>query len=262
MAGVHDRGPSRRSRDPVRKQQPPEHMNLTDKTALITGASRGIGAAITRLLLARGCRVTGLSRTPPEAESGRHDHYRHVAIDLARLDDLPQQLKALRKQLDDIDILIANAGYGRFGSLEEFSASQIRRLVDVNLTSQMLLVREFLPGMKTRRRGHIVLMGSEAALSGSRKGTVYCATKFALRGFAQALRDETASRGIRVTLVNPGMVQTAFFDDLNFAPGEDADAHLLSEDVATAIVSALEARTGCCIEEINLSPQRKVIEFD
>ena len=236
-------------------------MDLKDKTALITGASRGIGAAVASRLLSRGCKIVGLSRTPPRNELLNSNGYQHIETDLSRLDALPKQIKALHKQLDNIDILIANAGYGRFGSLEEFSASQIRQLVDVNLTSQMLMIREFLPAMKTRGHGHIVLMGSEAALSGARKGTVYCATKFALRGFAQSLREETATSGIRVTLINPGMVQTSFFDALNFTPGDAPDAHLQDSDIADAVEFALQARAGCCVDEINLSPQRNVIEF-
>ena len=104
-------------------------------------------------------------------------------------------------------------------------------------------------------------MGSEAALAGTAQGSLYCAAKFALRGLAQALRAECARAGIRVTLVNPGMVQSPFFDELDFRPGPASDNYILPEDVAEVIVQALTARDGTVLDEINLSPQKKVIEF-
>ena len=112
--------------------------------------------------------------------------------------------------------------------------------------------------MKRARHGHLIFTGSEAALTGTQKGSLYCAAKFALRGFAQALRAETARSGLRVTLINPGMVQSPFFDELDFQPGKDADNYILPEDVAEVITQALMARDGTVIDEINLSPQKKV----
>ena len=112
--------------------------------------------------------------------------------------------------------------------------------------------------MKRARHGHLIFTGSEAALTGTQKGSLYCAAKFALRGFAQALRAETARSGLRVTLINPGMVQSPFFDELDFQPGDDADNYILPEDVAEVITQALMARDGTVIDEINLSPQKKV----
>ena len=91
---------------------------------------------------------------------------------------------------------------------------------------------------------------------------MYCAAKFALRGFAQALRAECARSGIRVTLVNPGMVQTPFFDALDFRPGESPDCYILPEDVARTVAHVLAARPGTVFDEIDLSPQKRVIEFN
>ncbi len=226
---------------------------------LITGASRGIGAAIARKLLQDGCQVTGLSRKAGELES--EQGYRHVSCDFADLEALPTILKAQRKQLERLDGLILNAGFGRFASLEAFSARQIRELIDVNLTSQILVAREFLPLMKRYKAGDVVIIGSEAALRGGQRGAVYAATKFALRGFAQSLREECASAGVRVTLINPGMVQTDFFDGQNFRPAAAPGCHLLAEDVAGAVGFVLRSRPGACFDEINLSPQKKVIDF-
>lgn len=233
-------------------------MKLPGKNALITGASHGIGAAIAEQLIVQQCLVTGLSRTAP-GTTAISNGMKHQHIDFSLIEKLPTQLKNIHQQTGRLDILVCNAGYGRFGSLEEFSTSQIREMIDVNLTSQILVMREFIPAMKASGRGHIIIMGSESAIQGGKKGAVYAATKFALRGFSQSIREECSGNGIAVTLINPGMVKTGFFDALDFAPGENPDSHLQASDVAKAVIGALQSRPGCCINEINLSALKKVI---
>jgi short-subunit dehydrogenase len=161
----------------------------------------------------------------------------------------------------NLNASVCNAGQGRFGALEEFSYARIRGLMDLNFTSHAFLVRAFLPLLKKAGRGDLVFIGSEAALQGTQKGSLYCASKFALRGFAQALRQECPRAGLRVSIVNPGMVRTPFFDELDFAPGPDPANFVLPEDVAQAVSMILAARPGTVFDEINLSPQKRVIEF-
>jgi len=230
------------------------------RTMVVSGASSGIGRAIASLLLEQGHRVIGLGRDFSKCDI-RHPEFLPVCIDLAVLDTLPAALDRLDKSHPGIDALICCAGRGRFGSLEEFSCTQLRTLIDLNLTSHICLVRTLMPGMKQRSRGDIILMGSEAALAGGRRGSVYSAAKFGLRGFAQALRQECATSGIRVTIINPGMVKTAFFDELEFRPGDDPGNYILPEDVARAALAVLDTRAGTVIDEINLSPQKKVVRF-
>ena len=235
-------------------------MELSKRNILVTGASRGIGAAISRGLLAEGCKIMGIARRFDTTFPG-DDRFKAVELDLSELDDITQQLKKICRESAPVDGLVCNAGFGRFGSLEEFSSAQIRKLIDLNLTSQILLVREFLPAMKTQGFGDIIFMGSEAALKGGRQGAVYCATKFAVRGFAQSLREECSGSGVRVSIVNPGMVATDFFERLNFQPGKDADCRLVPDDIYAAVRLILTARPGANIDEINLSPHKKLIEF-
>jgi NADP-dependent 3-hydroxy acid dehydrogenase YdfG len=230
------------------------------KHIIVSGASSGIGRAISTRLLEQGYRVTGLARDFSKFPCD-NSRFTPVCMDLADLDELPAKLDALIKKDAAIDGLVCCAGSGRFGSLEEFSPAQIRKLLDLNLTSQLYLVRALLPGMKQRGTGNIVFMGSEAALAGGKRGAVYSAAKFGLRGLAQALRQECAASGLRVSIINPGMVQTAFFNELDFRPGEAADNYILPEDVAAAVQLILEAREGTVFDEINLSPQKKVIRF-
>jgi NADP-dependent 3-hydroxy acid dehydrogenase YdfG len=228
---------------------------------LVTGASSGIGRALCEKLLAEGHEAIGLARDFSKFPNPGQRFTSH-AIDLADLNRLPEHLKELVATYPALDALVLNAGVGRFGDLEQFSYEQIRQLIDLNFTSHAFVARAFLPQLKKVGRGHLVFTGSEAALAGSQKGSLYCAAKFALRGFAQALREECARSHIRITLVNPGMVQSPFFDHLDFRPGADSDNYILPEDVAEVIASALYAREGTVIDEINLSPQKKVIEFD
>lgn len=228
--------------------------------AIVTGASSGIGRAICEELLAEDHQIIGLAR---DFSKFPCDHPRFTAhsIDLSDLDPLPDRLRDLAKAHPKVDALICSAGAGRFGDLEQFSCAQIRHLIDLNFTSHAFLVRAFLPQMKRAAGGSLLFIGSEAALKGSQKGAVYCATKFALRGFAQALREECARSSIRVTIVNPGMVKTPFYDALDFAPGDDPDNYILPEDIARTAAVVLAARPGTVFDEINLSPQKRVIEF-
>jgi len=235
-------------------------MQQSGKTILVTGASSGIGRATTTLLLEQGYRVTGLARDFSKFPC--HDrHFTAVSMDLSDLDSLPDRLDELIRKEPAIDGVVCCAGSGRFGSLEEFSCAQIRKLLDLNLTSQVCLVRSLLPGMKQRKSGNIIFMGSEAALAGGKRGAIYSAAKFGLRGLAQALRQECAASGIQISIINPGMVKTAFFDELDFRPGDAADNYILPEDVARTVLLILEARQGTVFDEINLSPQKKVVRF-
>ena len=234
------------------------------RTFVVSGASSGIGRAICQRLLDDGDRVVGIARefAGTAAESAiEHDHFVPRVIDLSDLDALPTHLKALIVEHPEIDGLVCNAGRGRFGTLEQFSYDQIRDLMDLNFTSHAFLVRALLPTLR-RTGGDIIFTGSEAALQGRRKGAVYCASKFALRGFAQALREECGRNNIRVAIVNPGMVSTSFFDDLDFRPGPDPANYVLPEDVAAAVALVVGARPGTVFDEINLSPLKRVIDFN
>ena len=225
---------------------------------LLTGAGGGIGRSIATLLLSSDWRIVGLSRDPARSEFSQKE-FTQATIDLSDLAHLPEQLRLVASEHGDIDSVVCAAGVGRFGSLEEFSYEQIRELIDINLTSQLYVVRAFLPLLKRRGRGDVVLIGSEAALAGGARGAVYSATKFALRGFCQSLRQESAAAGIRVTLINPGMVRTGFFDQLDFEPGEDPTHAIVPEDIAVAVKMVLCARPETVFDEINLSPLKKVV---
>ncbi len=231
---------------------------MTQRKIVVTGASSGIGRETVVQLLKAGHSVIGIARdftkNPVQA-----DNFQSIRMEFGDIGACEADLKRLSKSINGVTDLVCCAGVGRFGSLEEFSFHQIKALMEINFTSQAYVVRAFLPQIKQYSRGNIVFIGSEAALSGSRRGSVYCASKFAMRGFAQALREECSANGVRVSIINPGMVKTPFFNELDFAPGDNAENYIEAADVAAAVVWVLESRAETVFDEINLSPLKKVI---
>ncbi len=236
-------------------------MVTEPRQVLVTGATSGIGRAIAERLLDGGHRVVGVGRNFGKLPALTGEFVEEI-VDLADLDTLSDRVTDLARRYPRIDAIAFCAGRGHFGSLEEFSYADIRALIDLNFTSQVFLARAFLPSMKRRTGpGDLVFIGSEAGLQGKRRGAVYCAGKFALRGLAQALRAECSRAGVRVSVVNPGMVRTPFFDDLDFEPGEDESNYILPADVAGAVEMILTARAGTVFDEIHLSPLKNVLRF-
>lgn len=235
-------------------------MHTVKRTVLVTGASSGIGRAIARNLLNQGHHVIGLSRDRARF-SRPMANFSPVQLDLSQLRELPQQLRELARAFPGIDAVVFSAGRGQFGSVEEFSYEQIEALMTLNFTSQAFLTRALLPSLKRKPRSDLIFIGSEAALKGSRKGAVYCASKFAVRGFTQALREECGKSNVRVCLINPGMVKTEFFEQLSFEPGDAASNYLVPEDIAETVAYVLNSRTHIVIDEINLNPLNKVVKF-
>ena len=234
---------------------------FNDQTYLVTGASSGIGKATARMLLAEGANVVGISRSQCTGTEGQDEDsgFTWLQCDLSDFEALNRKISSLLRKIGPLRGVILCHGFGDFGSLENFSVDRIRKLVDTNLTSCILVSRLVLPVMKRQEEGDLVFIGSESAMVGGKKGAVYCATKFGLRGFVQSLRSECAASGIRVSIVNPGPVDTGFFMDLDFGPGENRENFLEAGDVAEAVGAILRMPAGSVVDEVNLSPQTRVI---
>lgn len=235
-------------------------MRPLTRTILVTGASSGIGRAVARRLLNQQHHVIGLCRDENRF-SIAHPNFTPFGLNLLNLSTIASTCKQLQQKHSGLDAVVFAAGYGQFGSLEQFSYLQIEQLLTVNLTAQIFMTRALLPKLKQKSHSNLIYIGSEAALKGSRNGSIYCASKFALRGFTQALRDECGKSGVRVSLINPGMVDTEFFTELHFRPGRQPEHALQADDVADAVDYILHAREQSSIDEINLNPPNKVIEF-
>lgn len=222
---------------------------------LITGSSSGIGRAIAENMLNEGHSVIGLSRDHSKFVP-QTNHYYPFAIDFSKINSLEEQFRDIQTNHAP-DILICCAGYGDFKELEQFSVQQMLNLMNVNFLSQAILIKTFLPQLKAKKLGKVIILGSECALEGQKKGSLYCASKFALRGFAQSIRKECSTANVSVTLINPGMVNTPFFDKLSFAP--EPTHSIPVKQIAEIVSSLIRLDNNCVCEEINLQQMKKVI---
>jgi 3-hydroxy acid dehydrogenase / malonic semialdehyde reductase len=157
--------------------------------------------------------------------------------------------------------LILSAGSGYFGKLEELSYAKIASSVDLNLLSNIYITKTFLPHLKKAKRANIIFIGSSAALQGKKEGSIYCACKFAMRGFFQALREECASSNVRVSIIQPDLVSTPFYDKLHFKPKEGRMHSLAPEDIANVVELILSLDSHVVLDEILLSPLKRALEF-
>lgn len=230
---------------------------MNDKGCLlVTGGSRGIGRACCVALGEAGYRTLSLSRHAPDSALASDTH---VSIDLSDLDRTTELVKALLAK-HDISGLICNAGRGDIGSLENFSTRQIQQSITLNLISPLCIARQCLPALRKQKRSNIVFVGSTSALQGARYGSIYSAAKFGLRGVAQSLAHEVANANCHVGIVQPGMVRTGFFDELDFEPGPDEAHALLDSDVARAVLSMVSAPDHAVISELTVQPRQHVVQ--
>lgn len=217
---------------------------------VITGASSGIGAATARAAVADGWKVVVAARSVDklvelEGELGS-DVVLPVGCDVT---DWQDQQELVQKALDHfgrIDAFFANAGFGaKRGFLEE-STEHWRAMIDTNVYGVALSIRAVLPHFKSKNQGHILVTGSSA---GRRvvSGSVYSATKWAVGALGEALRQEVAATDIKMTLIEPGMVDTPFFDD---SPEEALNA----DDIARAALYALDQPAHVDVNEILVRP--------
>jgi short-subunit dehydrogenase len=236
-------------------------MRIQDKhRILLTGSSSGIGLEISRALLDAGYRVTGVARDPQRAGI-EHPDFEPLALDLSEPDEIDACLRKLCRE-QDFHGLVHCAGQGLFGSIEQFSMQQIERNIRLNLTSALHLAHHLVPGLRRRDHARMIFIGSESALQAGKKGALYSSAKFGLRGLAMALREDCARDGISVTLINPGMVRSPFFDNLNFAPGPEPSNAIEPKDVADCVLHVLHSSPQIIYDEINLSPRNKSIDFN
>ena len=233
---------------------------IKERKVLVTGSSDGIGRSITLSLLKSGAKVIGLARDHSKFNPETKNYIKYKT-DFSNEEILLNTIAKIIKEHKDLDCLVSNAGFGKFGTLETFSTKEINDFIFTNLTSHMILTNKILPHLKKIRKGNIIFIGSESALKGGKNGSLYSAAKFGLRGFSQSIREESCSKNIHVSLINPGMVRTSFFNNLDFMPGEDKSNAIEPDDIGKIIIDILSTRSGSVIEEINLSPLKKVIKF-
>lgn len=232
---------------------------LTGATALVTGASRGIGLAIARRLAQLGSRVSLCARDSTRLEAAasglRNEGFDVLATvaDVTHAGEIQKLVDKTHRQLGPIDILINNAGIGRFGPAHQFTEADWDAVLDTNLKSVFLVTRAVAPGMIERKAGHIVNIGSLAGKNAFAGGGIYCASKWGLMGLTACMAEDLRAHNIRVSVICPGSVAT------DFSPhtGRDTSKLLQPEDVAHAVATLVTQAPQSFISEIDLRPTQK-----
>lgn len=210
-------------------------MDLINKIAIVSGVSKGIGFALCKQLLDKGCKVYGLGRTQPELE---HPNFHFLSCDVRKEDEVAESVRTVIEKNGSIHILVNNAGLGYFGWLEQMPSEQWHEMFDTNIHGMYYCIKSVLPVMKEAQYGHIINIASTAALEGMPQVSAYCATKWAVKGLSESLFREVRDFRIKVTCVYPGSTKTDFFRN---SPGiQPHDYMLMPEDVALGMVQALE----------------------
>lgn len=211
-------------------------LRLAGRTALITGASSGIGAATASVLAHAGCHLLLVGRD----ESRLSEVARRTGGESLRADlNEPADVERVAAAGTVADLLVNNAGVGWAGKLEAMTAEEVVALIATNLTASVELTRRLVPAMRRRGRGHVVFVSSVAAL-GVQGEAVYAAGKAGVRTFAASLRHEVRQHGIGVTTVLPGGVRTPFFENRSRPYDRRFPRRVDPEVVADALVRAVE----------------------
>lgn len=228
-------------------------MNLQGKSAIVTGASLGIGLAITRSLVSRGVRVTGIARDAARLRTLSEqfgESFHPLPCDLGSPGQVTRAFAEVRGKLNSIDILVNNAGVGRFGAVDRMTNDDWDEMLATNVSGLYHCIREVVPVMKAQGAGHIVNIASIAGMVGYANASGYNATKFAVRGLSEALRKELEDFGIRVSAIYPGATDTMF------SGGHvDAGNPVISPvDIAGLVLHVLEHSSDCLVSEVVVRP--------
>jgi serine 3-dehydrogenase len=243
-------------------------MEIAGKTVLITGASSGIGAACADAFAASGCRVLlvarRMARLTEVAAVLRARYPVDVVVDTLDVRDrqaVEAWLAGLPEAWRAIDILVNNAGLARgLAPLHEGEVADWEEMIDTNLKGLLYVTRAVLPGMVERRSGHVITIGSIAGRESYRAGNVYCATKHAVAGLIRGLAIDTLGTGVRVSSVDPGLVETEFAkvrfhgDDRRAAAVYDGLEPLTAADVAEAVLFCATRPPHANVRELVLLP--------
>ncbi len=225
---------------------------LKGKNAIVTGASKGIGLEIARLLLEKGVNVAGWSRTEPDLSDA---NFHFVPADVGVEEEVAAAYSKTAELLgEEIHFLINNAGYGTFGDFEQMDTREWENMFQVNVHGIFQVTKRVVPAMKQMDFGHIINIGSIAGKNPVKNAVCYAATKYAVTGLSHSLFMELRDFGIKVSCVYPGSVQTNFFDEIDQIQANENMMH--PSDVAKTVVDLLETSPNYLPVDIEVRPLR------
>jgi len=228
-------------------------MDLKEKIALVTGGNSGLGKSTAEHLIKEGATVIITGRN--------HDKTKEVAsligavpfdCDVTKDDEIDSLYGFIEANYGKLDILINNAGIGKRGELTELTREDLRKIYEVNVFGATMIAKGAAKIFKRQQRGDIVNIASTASLKGYPTGSVYCSSKFALRGLTQCWQGELRKDNIRVIQVNPSEVPTAFGDEENREERALEENKLRPEEIAHTIISALKMDSRGYIPEVSV----------
>lgn len=220
-------------------------QSLTGKTAFITGAGKGIGRAAALALAKEGVNLGLIARTESDlqkvVEEAEKEGVRaaFAVADVSSLEEVEAAISALTEELGSADILINNAGIGKFGTVLETSPEDWKQVIDVNLTGMFYVTRTVLPQLVEKNGGDVINISSMSGLKGDPGSSAYSASKFGVLGFTQSLSQEVRKHNIRVFALTPSRVITEFAGSTE-EPENSQEKFMQPEDIAEYIVAQLK----------------------
>ncbi len=221
---------------------------MSQKTAVVTGASSGIGKEIALRLLSLGYRVIGVGRTIND-EDFNHENFISKRVDLFSEEETLKLCDFLKNE--GVHALVNSAGFGRFEPHEELSAKIIVDMLFLNLSVPILITNALLRDLKSND-GYLININSIEAMKTSKFAGVYSASKAGLKAFGDSLFEETRKSGLSVTNINPDMTQSSFYDELRFTTSDNEEQKLLASDIADAVEHILTMRKGAVVSEYTI----------
>jgi 3-oxoacyl-[acyl-carrier protein] reductase len=233
--------------------------NLHRRVALVTGAGRGIGKAVSVSLAKAGCRVVLAARTREQIEAVQKEILSQggealaIPTDLTVDEDIQRLVEASQSKWGVVDILINNAGWGKRAPVVGASLTDWDQTFRLNLRAPMVLAKALLPNMIAKREGAVINIGSVSGKTGEANGAAYSASKFGLIGFTESLYEEVREHGIKVAVILPGFVDTPLIP-----PNRQLERSKMiqADDIAQTVLFVLTSPATCCPVEITVRPQR------
>jgi len=220
-------------------------------TAVVTGASRGIGRSIVLYLLEKGYKVTGISRNMTECDIN-HENLQKIDIDLSDKKDTEKKIILIDK---NTDILVNNVGKGFYGDFDQMGMKEIEEIISLNFTVHVKFINYFIKGL-IKNKGHIINISSFSSRVPAPKAALYSALKTSLNKFSENIFEEYRKSGVKISTIIPDTVKTDFYDNTFLDYSENREAYITKEDIVKVFDFILSQSEGTIIPEIIIRPQK------